>query len=181
MATKLTFRARTLDATKPMAIYRAEHLLELADSNAINRSVPAMPSGMEKEEESEKHLQDILDAQSRNRDDPNYIPTPIPTPEVFAEENLEGIYKGLYKGEYRTPRAYIHVQPFTADADQPAYDMDEEDERFIEEVSSTFYSRFTWNFLVVALKVPYVVIYVFIYHLFSYSLYEASGNLRWMT
>ena len=63
MATKLTFRARTLDATKAMAIYRAEDLPELADSNAINRSVPTMPSGMEKEEESEKHLQDILDAQ----------------------------------------------------------------------------------------------------------------------
>ena len=35
-------------------------LLELNEANAINRSVPAMPTGMEKEEESEKHLQDIL-------------------------------------------------------------------------------------------------------------------------
>jgi hypothetical protein len=35
-------------------------LSELSDQNAINRSVPAMPTGMEKEEESEKHLQDIL-------------------------------------------------------------------------------------------------------------------------
>ena len=34
--------------------------LELTELNAINRSVPAMPTGMEKEEESEKHLQDIL-------------------------------------------------------------------------------------------------------------------------
>ena len=134
MATKLTFRARTLDATKAMAIYKAEDLPELADSNAINRSVPAMPSGMEKEEESEKHLQDILDAQSRNRDDPNYIPAPIPVPEVFVEDNLDDIYQNLYKNEYKPPRAYIHVQPFTTDADQPAYDMDEEDENFLKEV-----------------------------------------------
>ncbi len=35
-------------------------LSELNEANAINRSVPAMPTGMEKEEESEKHLQDIL-------------------------------------------------------------------------------------------------------------------------
>ena len=140
MATKLTFRARTLDATKAMAIYRAEDLPELADSNAITRSVPAMPSGMEKEEESEKHLQDILDAQSRNRDDPSYIPAPIPVPEVkeVYEENLDDIYKKLYKSEYKPTRAYIHVQPFTADADQPAYDMDEEDETFLVDVSLTY-------------------------------------------
>ena len=164
-----------------MAIYRAEDLPELADSNAINRSVPAMPSGMEKEEESEKHLQDFLDAQSRNRDDSNYIPTPIPTPEVFAEENLNSIYKGLYKGEYKTPRAYIHVQPFTADADQPAYDMDEEDERFIDEVNSKhnfilnlqFILMFYFQFLR-----KYLVHYII---LISFSLYEANGNLRWMT
>ena len=136
MATKLTFRARTLDATKAMAIYRAEDLPELADSNAINRAVPAMPSGMEKEEESEKHLQDFLDAQSRNRDDPNYTPAPIPVPEVLIEDNLADIYKKLYKSEYKPPRAYIHVQPFTADADQPAYDMDEEDEQFVNDVST---------------------------------------------
>merc|ERR1712020_349162 len=117
-----------------MSIYKAVDLPELADSNAINRSVPAMPSGMEKEEESEKHLQDILDAQSRNRDDPNYIPAPIPVPEVFVEDNLDDIYQNLYKNEYKPPRAYIHVQPFTTDADQPAYDMDEEDENFLKEV-----------------------------------------------
>ena len=81
MATKLTFRARTLDATKAMAIYRAEDLPELADSNAINRSVPAMPSGMEKEEESEKHLQDILDAQSRTV----LIPTTLLLPFLFLK------------------------------------------------------------------------------------------------
>ena len=134
MATKLTFRARTLDATKPMAIYRAEDLPELTDS-AINRSVPAMPSGMEKEEESEKHLQDILDAQGRNRDDPNFIPAPIPTPEVYAEDKFsDGIYKTVYKGEYKLPRAYIHVQPFSADGDLPNYDMDEEDDKFLNEV-----------------------------------------------
>ena len=138
MASKLTFRARTLDATKAMSIYRAEDLPELADSSAISRSVPAMPSGMEKEEESEKHLQDILDAQSRNRDDPNYTPAPIPVPEVNlvneVEDNLDDIYQSLYLNEYKPPRAYIHVQPFTADADQPTYDMDDEDENFLNDV-----------------------------------------------
>ena len=57
MAAKLNFRARTLDASKPLSIYFSEALPELSEMPAINRSVPAMPSGMEKEEESEKHLQ----------------------------------------------------------------------------------------------------------------------------
>jgi hypothetical protein len=43
-----------------LPIYNAEELPEPTELNAINRSVPAMPTGMEKEEESEKHLQDIL-------------------------------------------------------------------------------------------------------------------------
>jgi len=41
-----------------------------------------MSSGMEKEEESEKHLQDILDAQSNQKVDEAKVLV-IPTPEVF--------------------------------------------------------------------------------------------------
>ncbi|CAG9137046.1 unnamed protein product [Plutella xylostella] len=48
---KLSFRARALDASKPMPIYLAEELPDLPDYSAINRAVPQMPSGMEKEEE----------------------------------------------------------------------------------------------------------------------------------
>ena len=66
MSSKLNFRARTLDVSKSMCIYHIEDLPELADLNAINRSVPAMPSGMEKEEEAEKHLQDILEIQEHS-------------------------------------------------------------------------------------------------------------------
>lgn len=49
---KLSFRARALDASKPMPIYMAEELPDLPDYSAINRAVPQMPSGMQKEEES---------------------------------------------------------------------------------------------------------------------------------
>lgn len=48
---KLSFRARQLDATKPLPIYRSEEIPDLPDYAAINRSVPQMPTGMEKEEE----------------------------------------------------------------------------------------------------------------------------------
>ncbi|CAG4963417.1 unnamed protein product [Colias eurytheme] len=48
----LFLKARALDASKPMPIYLAEELPDLPDYSAINRAVPQMPSGMEKEEES---------------------------------------------------------------------------------------------------------------------------------
>ena len=48
---KLSFRARPLDVSKPMPVYMAEELPDLPDYSAINRAVPQMPSGMEKEEE----------------------------------------------------------------------------------------------------------------------------------
>lgn len=52
MSTKLSFRARALDPSKAMPIYFAEELPDLQEYSAINRAVPQMPSGMEKEEES---------------------------------------------------------------------------------------------------------------------------------
>lgn len=53
---KVSFRARALDATKPMPVYRAEEIPDLPDFANINRSVPAMPTGMEKEEETVRVL-----------------------------------------------------------------------------------------------------------------------------
>lgn len=50
--TKLSFRARALDAAKPMAVFMAHELPDLPDFTIINRAVPQMPTGMEKEEET---------------------------------------------------------------------------------------------------------------------------------
>lgn len=51
MTSKLSFRSRQLDPSKPMPIYRAEELPDLGECTAISRGVPVLPSGMEKEEE----------------------------------------------------------------------------------------------------------------------------------
>ena len=57
---KLSFRARALDATKPMPIYHKDELSDLQDYSILNRAVPQMPSGMEKEEESVSTNSSIL-------------------------------------------------------------------------------------------------------------------------
>ena len=94
MTSRPTFRARTLDASKPMAIHKAEELPELDAEYAINRAVPALPTGMEKEEEAEKHLQDILEAQNKGLIQ-KMSTMVIPIPEVT--EDQETAYIDTYK------------------------------------------------------------------------------------
>ena len=48
---KLSFRPKALEITKPLPVYRSEELPDLPDYSAINRAVPQLPSGMDKEEE----------------------------------------------------------------------------------------------------------------------------------
>nr|XP_022909693.1 enhancer of polycomb homolog 1 [Onthophagus taurus] len=117
---KLSFRARALDASKPMPIYMAEELPDLPDYSAINRAVPQMPSGMEKEEECEHHLQRAICA--------GLI---IPTPEV-SEIPDKDVHDRLYPANYKQPRQLIHMQPFTMEQDIPDYDMDSDDERWLD-------------------------------------------------
>ena len=49
---KLSFRARALDANKSLPVYHADDVPDLPDIASVNRVVPQMPTGMEKEEET---------------------------------------------------------------------------------------------------------------------------------
>ncbi|XP_072296637.1 enhancer of polycomb homolog 1-like [Eucyclogobius newberryi] len=123
---KLSFRARALDASKPLPVFRCEDLPDLHEYASINRAVPQMPTGMEKEEESEHHLQRAISAQQvygEKRD--NMV---IPVPE--AESNIP-YYDSLYPGEFKMPKQLIHLQPFSLDTEQPDYDLDSDDEAFV--------------------------------------------------
>lgn len=47
------FRARQLDASKPIPIYFQEDISDSTEfNNVTNRTVPQLPTGMEKEEET---------------------------------------------------------------------------------------------------------------------------------
>ncbi|XP_070830237.1 enhancer of polycomb homolog 1-like isoform X3 [Chaetodon trifascialis] len=126
---KLSFRARALDASKPLPVFRCEDLPDLHEYASINRAVPQMPTGMEKEEESEHHLQRAISAQQvygEKRD--NMV---IPVPE--AESNIT-YYESLYPGDYKMPKQLIHIQPFSLDTEQPDYDLDSDDDSFVSKL-----------------------------------------------
>ncbi|XP_029309305.1 enhancer of polycomb homolog 1-like isoform X2 [Cottoperca gobio] len=55
----------------------------------------------------------------------------IPVPE--AESNIT-YYESLYPGEFKMPKQLIHIQPFSLDAEQPDYDLDSEDDAFVNKL-----------------------------------------------
>ncbi|XP_030388402.1 uncharacterized protein LOC115634683 [Scaptodrosophila lebanonensis] len=117
---KLSFRARHLDPSKQMPIFLAEELPDLPEYSAINRAVPQMPSGMEKEEESEHHLQRAI-----------CTGLIIPTPEVLQTDQT--FYDAYYPPDYKMPRQMIHMQPLGLDTEVPDYDMDSADEEWLSQ------------------------------------------------
>ncbi|KAF1383077.1 hypothetical protein PFLUV_G00150580 [Perca fluviatilis] len=123
---KLSFRARALDAAKPLPVYRDRELPDRTDCVSINRTVPQMPTGMEKEEELEHHLQRAMSAQQVFREKKENMVIPVPE----AESNTT-YYDRLYRGEVSVPKQLIHIQPLGVDAEQPDYDMDSEDEMLL--------------------------------------------------
>ncbi|XP_050795022.1 enhancer of polycomb homolog 1 isoform X3 [Gopherus flavomarginatus] len=77
----------------------------------------------------EHHLQRAISAQQvygEKRD--NMV---IPVPE--AESNI-AYYESIYPGEFRMPKQLIHIQPFSLDAEQPDYDLDSEDDAFVNKL-----------------------------------------------
>ncbi|XP_786911.3 enhancer of polycomb homolog 1 [Strongylocentrotus purpuratus] len=129
---KLSFRARAPDPAKPMPIYTTDELPDLPDFSTTNRAVPQMPTGMEKEEESEHHLQRAISAQQVYGSANHLV---IPTPEVLSNQEL---YENLYEASYKQNRQYIHVQPLSMEQDIPDYDMDSGDERWLNEEAKLF-------------------------------------------
>ncbi|XP_044072500.1 enhancer of polycomb homolog 2 [Siniperca chuatsi] len=127
---KLSFRARALDAAKPLPVYRNKDLPDLTDCVSINRAVPQMPTGMEKEEELEHHLQRAISAQQVFREKKENMVIPVPE----AESNTT-YYDRLYKGEVKVPKQLIHIQPLGLDLEQPDYDMDSEDETLLNRLN----------------------------------------------
>uniref|UniRef100_UPI00358F5B18 enhancer of polycomb homolog 1-like isoform X2 n=1 Tax=Myxine glutinosa TaxID=7769 RepID=UPI00358F5B18 len=127
---KLSFRARALDAARPLPIYRAEALLDLQECVSINRAVPQMPTGMEREEEAEHHLQRAISAHHVYGEKREGIVIPVPK----AESNVS-YYNELYRGDFTQPKQLIHLQPFSLESDLPEYDMDSEDEAFLQNIS----------------------------------------------
>lgn len=125
---KLSFRNRNPDPSKPMPVFKSGDIPDLPDFAQINRSVPQMPTGMEKEEECEHHLQRAISAQQAFGRAVDHV---IPTPEVFPVDEKQ--YDDIYPPNYKRPEKMIQVQLQSIEPEYPEYDMDSEDEEWLRE------------------------------------------------
>lgn len=132
-ATKLSFRARALDSNKAMGIFYTAELPDLSEFAPIARAVAQMPTGMEKEEEMESHLQDAILAQQASTSGIRVDNHVIPTPKVFIVESNR--YDETYPSQPPPPKnQYIKVQAWLSlDKEEPDYDVDSEDEVWLSE------------------------------------------------
>ncbi|EJD74260.1 CBR-EPC-1 protein [Loa loa] len=130
---KLSFRARNLDATKSMPVYCADELPDLAECTPINRAVAQMPTGMEKDEENESHLQEAILAQQASTSGIAVENHVIPTPKVFTVDR--GYYDALYPVQPAPSiNQLIKVQAsLSLGNEEPDYDIDSEDEAWLAE------------------------------------------------
>jgi hypothetical protein len=136
---KLSFRARQVDYTKGLPIYLNHDLPDLQDFAAINRAVPQMPTGMEKDEEAEHHLQRALSALQAFGDKSSNDYS-IPTPKVEIDNKM---YDRIYNIECPKQKQYIRIQPFSNDCEYPDYDADYEDETWLSEMKKKLPVDFT--------------------------------------
>uniref|UniRef100_A0A8R1DMS5 Enhancer of polycomb-like protein n=1 Tax=Caenorhabditis japonica TaxID=281687 RepID=A0A8R1DMS5_CAEJA len=130
--TSKAFRARAFDSNRSMTVFWGNELPDLAECSVGNRAVTQMPSGMEKEEEMESHLQDAILAQQASTSgvQVNHV---IPTPRVNQVE--EKRYNATYHNRNKMQRTkYIKVHAWQAlERDEPEYDYDTEDEAWLAE------------------------------------------------
>ncbi len=67
MATKTSFRARTVDAAKPLPVYRSSEVAGLLDAPMPqSRGVSTVATGMEKEEEEVRTVARVEGAAARD-------------------------------------------------------------------------------------------------------------------
>ncbi|GMS90046.1 hypothetical protein PENTCL1PPCAC_12221 [Pristionchus entomophagus] len=128
---KLSFRARNLDANRGMKVFFADELPDISECAPINRGVNPMPTGMEKEEEMETHLQDAIHAQQASTSgiSDNHV---IPTPKVLYIEDDR--YDLVYPVQPPCKAQLMKVQAWLSmEREEAEYDMDSEDEEYLRD------------------------------------------------
>ncbi|CAF3510723.1 unnamed protein product [Adineta steineri] len=110
----------------------------VSNSQLPQRCVPQMPfvSGMEREEESEYHLQNALDAQRRLG---SAKIRAVPIPDVYEDPNSQSIYPS----NIQLPKQLIRLQPLQLESDEPEYDMDKIDHDWFNNYGRISYPNLT--------------------------------------
>lgn len=127
--TNTRFRHRKISVKQRLRIYKPNDLKNLDEDELQQRDVAEIETGVEKNEEKEVHLHRILQKGSSqlNSQKKDYIPTPDASA-TWKE------FDKFYQGKFSEPSSYIKFSATVEDCCGAPYNIDEDDETFLNEV-----------------------------------------------
>ncbi|KAG5513174.1 hypothetical protein PMAC_001544 [Pneumocystis sp. 'macacae'] len=120
VATGARFRQRKISIKAPLQIYRAADIPDLDEEISLQRSVPLVETGVDKDEEDEHHLRTAIASQMSLSSKQVYIPTP-------DASKIVDDYEKLYKKTFIEPSTFIRFSTTVEDCEGCSYSMNEED------------------------------------------------------
>ncbi|KAJ3090155.1 Enhancer of polycomb-like protein 1 [Quaeritorhiza haematococci] len=120
-------RSRKVDNKRPLPVLRASEVPDLDETASINRTVHAVATGVEKEEEEEHHLQAALHA---NHAGVTHAQVVIPTPDASGTVDD---FDRFYKKGYQQPRSLIRFSAQIEDCFGCGYNLDERDDAWLKD------------------------------------------------
>ncbi|KAF7725248.1 Enhancer of polycomb-like protein 1 [Apophysomyces ossiformis] len=126
------FRVKKLSPKHPLPVYKESQLPDLTDAANIQRAVPQIETGVEKEEEEEHDLQAAISAAQAAVTTGAKVERYIPTPNASNVIN-EDSYNSIYKRKYKEPSTLIRFSSTVEDSTGCPYVLDEVDEEFLKQ------------------------------------------------
>ncbi|KAI9357065.1 enhancer of polycomb-like-domain-containing protein [Zopfochytrium polystomum] len=120
-----SLRSRKVDLKKPLPVLRWSDCPDLDESASLNRAIPVVATGVEKEEEDEHHLKVALNA---NEAGVNKATLFIPTPDA---SRLISDYDKFYRPTFSITKSLIKFSAHVEDLIGCSYCLDEEDDEFL--------------------------------------------------
>ncbi|KAJ3413108.1 Enhancer of polycomb-like protein 1 [Chytridiales sp. JEL 0842] len=120
-----SLRSRKVDWKKPLPVLRWSECLDLDETASLNRAIPAMATGVEKEEEEEHHLQAALHANQAGVTQTSVV---IPTPDA---SQLFPDHDKYYTPTFSLPKSLIKFSAQIEDCVACPYCMDEVDDEWL--------------------------------------------------
>ncbi|KAI5803217.1 enhancer of polycomb-like-domain-containing protein [Geopyxis carbonaria] len=122
------FRTRKLSTKQTLAVLR-ENQIDSVDDDA-QRNIPQIETGVERQEETEHHLQAVISAGHAGTKD-ILIPTPNTSEIPLAE------FQKLYPTKFTQPTSYIRFSSTVEDCNGTAYCMSSADDEYLSKLNST--------------------------------------------
>ncbi|KAH8554618.1 enhancer of polycomb-like-domain-containing protein [Umbelopsis sp. PMI_123] len=147
------FRVKKLSPKHPLTVYKESQLPDIHDAGNLQRAVPLIETGVDKDEEDEHDLQAAISAAQAAVTTGEAVQLYIPTPDASITID-DAEYRALYKKPFNQPSSFIKYSTTVEDAIGCLYDMDEDDDTWLKafnqdhspKISEDQFEQVMWEF-----------------------------------